>query len=88
MGIYFVPFFRLTFNEANILMENISGKDKTNLLIHLEKLSENTTDEILRRSAISLLKKIALLSEEEYARLIADASKGLVLYPPNYLLNK
>lgn len=87
MGIYFVPFFRLTFNEANILMENIKGRDKAELLFHLENLYRNSSDEILEKSTLSLLKKIANLSENEYARLTSDALDGRILYPPNYYID-
>jgi len=86
MGIYSVPFFRLTFNEANILMENIKGRDKSELLFQLENLYRNSSDEILEKSTLSLLKKIANLSENEYARLTSDALDGRILYPPNYYI--
>lgn len=86
MEIYSTSYFRLTFNEANIFMENFKGRDKASLLIHLEKLSENTYDDILRQSTISLLKKIVMLSDDEYAILVNDAMQDRVLYPPNYLI--
>ena len=86
MDIYSYQYFRLTFNEANIFMENYKGRDKASLLIHLEKLSENSYDEILRHSTISLLKKIVTLTDDEYAKLVNDAVQDHVLYPPNYFI--
>ena len=86
MEIYSSVYFRLTFNEANIFMENYKGRDKASLLIHLENLSENSYDEILRHSTISLLKKIATLSDDQYAKLVNDASQEHILYPPNYFI--
>lgn len=86
MEMYSTQYFRLTFNEANIFMENYKGRDKASLLIHLEKLSENSYDEILRHSTISLLKKIVTLSDHEYAKLVNDAIQDRVLYPPNYFI--
>ena len=86
MKIYSTPYFRLTFNEAHILMENIKGRSKTELLFHLETLYEAESDQILTDSTLSLIKKIASLSENEYANLVNDATQGKVLYPPNYMI--
>ena len=83
---YPIPLFRLTFNEAHILMENIKGRDKADLLLHIETLYENASDEILQRSALSLLKKIASISEKEYAIISNDAIEGKLIYPPNYMI--
>lgn len=78
--------FRLSFNEVNILMENISGVDKTTLVINLQNLSENASDELLKRDAINLSQKISGLTESQFTRLQADAKAGRISYPPGYML--
>lgn len=78
--------FRLSFNEVNILMENISGVDKTTLVISLQNLSENASDELLKCDTINLSQKISGLTESQFARLQSDAKAGRLVYPPGYML--
>lgn len=75
---------RLTFHEANILMENLRDQDKAGFIARLQNLSRHTTDPFLRRELSSLNSKVLELSEEEFTILREDVRKGKVLFPPNY----
>ena len=86
MSYFSTEHFRLTFNEANILAINITNLNHSGLILKLQELIKNTTDETLRESTLSLLQKVTTLSEEEFLTLKRDIEQGVVSYPPNYML--
>lgn len=90
MNLYSTQYFRLTFNESNILMENknIMGLGKSSLIIRLQELSKSGADDILKHSAISLSQKIANLSESDFFKLKNAAEKGSIVYPPNFSIDR
>lgn len=77
---------RLTFHEANILMENLRTQNKAEFMDRLANLSKHTPDSVLRYELNSLKVKLEELSEDEFALLRADVGKGAVLFPANYEL--
>lgn len=87
MNINSTHYFRLSFNEANILMENIKGMDKSTLVLRLKELSKTVSDVILKESTVSLLHKIANLTDEEFDKLKKEAALNHITYPPNFTLN-
>lgn len=72
---------RFDFNEANILKQNLfmAKQSQEDLLGLLRAMAPKTEDYILNDSISSLMKKIASLSSEEFARLREDVlNKRLV----------
>lgn len=80
------PHVRLDFAEVNIISENRMFKNKTTFIDRLSALRANTTDPILLRELQSLMEKIEMLNDEEYALLLNDAESGDMLFPANYTL--
>ena len=78
---------RLSFNECNIVIENITRcRDKSFFLTRLRALRVNTEDPGLQQDILSLYEKIQSLSEEGYQQMRQDAERSAVLFPPNYSL--
>ena len=76
----------LTFNEANIIMENIKDLSKNALMVRLKELGDNAADPLLKSNARTLLWKIGQLSDKDYSRLRDAASRQELLFPPNFPL--
>lgn len=79
-------YIRLTFNEANIIMENFKVQGKPALLARILDLQNHTKDATLREDAKTLLWKLAKMSDADYARLCTAAADGTLLFPGNYRL--
>lgn len=63
---------RFDFNEANILNQNLfsTNDNKKVLLNRLDNIYKNTEDRLLKRSVLSLIKKIECLSDDDVKRLL------------------
>lgn len=63
---------RFDFNEANILNQNLfsTNDNKKVLLNRLDNVYKNTEDPLLKRSVLSLIKKMECLSDEDIKRLL------------------
>lgn len=82
------PHMRLSFSEANILLENLRSQDKAGFVARLANLAQNTIDPFLLQTLVDLNEKIMELSEEEFTALREAVSKGEVLFPANFVLPK
>lgn len=76
-------FSAFTWNEANIIQENIRNQDKTGLLVRLAHLLQNTKDPQLRYILDILIKKINGLLESDITQL-RDAACKFCLTSPSY----
>lgn len=78
---------RLTFNEAHIVIENVSRfQEKAKFLSYLNTLMHNTKDPCLLRDLRALSEKIKPLTGDQYQTLRKEADQSYVIFPPNYLL--
>lgn len=77
---------RLTFHEANILIENLRDQNHTDFTGRLENLLRNTKDPRLQAELNQLLIKIHGLTPTEFEQLRTDTNAGTVLFPPDYLM--
>ena len=76
----------LSFNEANILLQNNQKLDHLSMIARLDNLFRHTSDPQLRNETESLLRKIQNLTPEEYKLLMRDVESGRIFFPPNYSL--
>lgn len=79
---------RLSFHEANILLENLRTQNKVAFVARLTNLAQHTTDPFLLQVLVDLNNKILELTEDEFTALREAVSKGEVLFPANYVLPK
>ena len=77
---------RFDFNEANILNQNLfsSTDNKKVLLDRLQSVYENTQDPILKKSVLSLIRKMESLSDEDIRRILYDILKKQFIVTSNY----
>lgn len=76
----------LSFEEANILIENYRKQDLCGMIARLDNLLHHTVDTQLVKETNSLLTKIQALTPQEYERLSKDIESGAIIFPPNYSL--
>ena len=77
---------RFDFNEANILNQNLylPTDNKSVLLTRLNNILENTSDNILKTSVLSLIKKVEELSDEDIRKILYDVLKKRFIVTSNY----
>jgi len=76
----------LSFEEANILIENYRKQDLGGLIARLDNLLHHTTDISLVKETSGLLTKLQALTPKEYELLSKDIESGAIIFPPNYVL--
>ena len=76
----------LSFEEINVLLENVQLRSLPDLIVRLDNLIQNTTDASLQKVLNSVLNKIKELTPNEYKILLSDIEQGSVLFPPFYRL--
>lgn len=80
------PYICLSFDEANILIQNFRKRDFGGIIARLDNLISHTEDVYLQKELQSLLQKLRELTPEEYAKLAYDIEAGVLVFPPNYVL--
>ena len=80
------PYVCLSFDEANILIQNFRKNDLGGIIARLDNLISHTKDPYLQKEAQSLLQKLQDLTPQEYDQLLRDIEAGIVVFPPNYVL--
>ena len=83
---YNIHYIELSFEEANILIENIQNHNLSDLIVRLDNIIENTSDIYLRMILKSVLNKIQTLTPAEYTILKTDIENNAILFPPHYTL--
>ena len=76
----------LTFEESNILIENVRKHNLPDIIARLDNLIIHTSDHYLQMVLNSLLKKLQSLTPNEYDILVQDIENNSLLFPPNYRL--
>ena len=79
-------YVNLSFEEANILIENYRKQDLCGMIARLDNLLHHTVDMQLVKETNSLLTKIQALTPQEYELLTKDIESGAIIFPPNYAL--
>ena len=79
-------YVNLSFEEANILIENYRKQDLCGMIARLDNLLHHTIDIQLAKETNSLLTKIQALTPQEFERLSKDIESGAIIFPPNYAL--
>jgi len=77
-------FICLSFEEINVLLENVQVRSLPDLIVRLDNLIQNTTDSSLQKVLNSVLNKVKELTPNEYKILLSDIEQGKVLFPPFY----
>lgn len=77
-------FVCLSFEEINVLLENVQVRSLPDLIVRLDNLIQNTTDSSLQKVLNSVLNKVKELTPNEYKILLSDIEQGKVLFPPFY----
>lgn len=78
---------KLSFCEANILIENVNQKTtQGDFIARLDALFKNTQDERLLAELNALLGKITDLTPQEFLKLKRDTLSGDVLFPADYII--
>ena len=80
------PYTCLSFDEANILIQNFRKRDFGGIIARLDNLISHTEDVYLQKELQSLFQKLRELTPEEYAKLVYDIEAGVLVFPPNYVL--
>lgn len=76
----------LSFEEINVLLENVQVRNLPDLIVRLDNLIKNTTDTSLQKVLNNVLDKVKELTPNEYKILLSDIEQGTVLFPPFYRL--
>lgn len=74
----------LSFEEANILFENLLTPNHRDMIVRLDNLLTYTSDPYLKRALESLLEKIRNLTQDEFTVLFKDKEEHYILFPPYY----
>ena len=78
---------RLSFHEANILMENMrENQEQAAFISRLDTLAGNTEDPVLLRELETLIFKVKRLTPTEFRQLYQDTKTGKVFFPHDYPL--